>query len=143
MEIDSFEEEFDHSLCLDHLPGITEFYNICHSDENGRFISKCPGSGQGANLSGRVDKAIQDTDGLSGKLTVPEERGPRQGSLADPHEGTKEVDGVRGYDPKTNKPVPGTDAWLEAHGISREVFEQRPYVRFEADQTDPAIVEAY
>lgn len=143
MEIDSFEEEFDHSLCLDHLPGITEFYNVCHSDKDGKFISDCPGSGQGANLSGQVDRAIQDTDGLSGKLTVPEKRGPRQGSLADPHEGTKEVDGVRGYDPKTNKPVPGTDAWLEAHGITREVFEQRPYVRFEADQTDPAIVEAY
>jgi hypothetical protein len=27
------------------------------------------------------------------------------------------------------KPVPGSDEWLGAHGMSREVFEGRPYVR--------------
>lgn len=29
------------------------------------------------------------------------------------------------------KPLPGTDAWLDAHNIAREVFESRPYFRFE------------
>lgn len=27
------------------------------------------------------------------------------------------------------KPVPGSDEWLSAHGMSREVFDNRPYVR--------------
>lgn len=40
------------------------------------------------------------------------------------------------YD-KKGKPVPGTDAWLHAHGISRAVYEDRPYVRFPPGDASP------
>lgn len=33
------------------------------------------------------------------------------------------------------KPNPGSDAWLDAHNISREVFLDRPYFRFEQGDT--------
>lgn len=48
------------------------------------------------------------------------------------------------YD-KKGKPTPGTDAWLHVHGISRDVWNDRPYQRFEEGQsiTDlPASIQA-
>lgn len=86
---------------------------------------------------------LSDRDGFVKDAGTGEvKRGKRGASLVDPHEGTTTIDGVRGYDSK-GKPVPGSDAWLEAHGISRSVFEKRPYVKYEASKTDPALAEAY
>lgn len=116
-----------------HYDPETEFYNQCH-DEDGRFCS-------GGPVTGRT--VVRDSDGIAAKVTVPTKRGKRGASLVDPHEGTIAFDGVRGYDPKTKKPVPGTDAYLEAHGISRDLFEKRPYIKYEARKTDPALLDAY
>ena len=40
------------------------------------------------------------------------------------------------------KPIPGTDEWLGAHGISRSVFEGRPYVRIPRGGPIPSEVTA-
>lgn len=117
-----------------HLDPVTEFYNKCH-DEEGKF---CETEG---GVTGR--SSLPDNDGTGAKTEVPVKRGKHGGSLVDPNEGTTTIDGVRGYDSETGKPVPGSDAWLEAHGISKEIFDSRPYVRFEADRDDPALQEAF
>lgn len=112
----------------------TQFYNQCHSTEDGKF---CSGSVSGSTT-------LRDTDGTPTKgVEIPAKRGKKGASLADPHEGTREIDGVRGYDKRTGKPVPGTDAYLEAHNIPRDIFENRPYVKYEASKTDEALIEAY
>lgn len=38
------------------------------------------------------------------------------------------------YD-KKGKPWPGSNEWLAAHGLTREVFDNRPFIRFEAGST--------
>lgn len=119
-----------------HYDPETQFYNKCHNPEDGKFCS-APGAGKGITVSSRPDP-----DGVPTKGEVPEKRGKRGASLRDPHEGTRTIDGVRGYD-KNGKPVPGTDAYLEAHNISRDLFESRPYIKYEASKTDPALLEAY
>lgn len=118
-----------------HYDPETQFYNQCHSSEDGRFCS------EDGIVSGESE--LRDSDGKSAPVTGPVKRGKLGGSLVDPHEGTVEHDGLKGYHPETGKPVPGTDAWLEAHGLSRELWESRPYVRFEADKKDPALLEAF
>lgn len=155
------------TVCHVHVnsEGILEFYNTCH-DKGGRFCPVAGGKGGGGAAGGKetgkesIKKAaigeavgagvesglssiLSDKDGFvkdAGKGEV--KRGKLGASLVDPHEGTKAIDGVRGYDPK-GKPVPGSDAWLEAHGISQSVFKNRPYVKYEASKTDPALAEAY
>lgn len=118
-----------------HYHPTVELYNKCH-DEGGKFCS-----GPGAGVSGKT--VLRDTDGVPPKIAeVPQKRGKLGGSLVDPHEGTDEFDGIRGYD-KKGKPVPGTDAYLEAHNISRDIFERRPYVKYEASKEDPALLTAY
>lgn len=115
---------------------LIELYNHCH-DGDGRF---CTGPDSGV-ISGRFD--VRDPDGSPEKIdprTV--KRGKLGGSLADPHIGTQEFDGIRGYD-KRGKPVPGTDAYLEAHNISRKIWDERPYIKYEASKTDPALLAAY
>lgn len=115
------------------LDEVVELYNKCH-DEKGRFC-EVPGSfprGSDGFVSGKAEVESGAT----------RKTGPRGGSLVDPHEGTETIDGIRGYD-KKGKPVPGTDAWLEAHGLSKEAFNARPYTKFEADRSDPAIQEAF
>ncbi len=119
-----------------HYDPVTEFYNKCHNPEDGKFCS-APGAGKGITVSFRPDP-----DGTPTPGPVPEKRGKKGASLRDPHEGTRTIDGVRGYD-KNGKPVPGTDAYLEAHNISRDLFESRPYIKYEASKTDPALLEAY
>lgn len=117
-----------------HYDPETQFYNQCHSNADGKFCS-------GGPVSGRAE--LRDSDGRGSPVEGPVKRGPLGGSLVDPHEGTNTFDGLKGYDKKTGKPVPGTNAWLEAHGISKEIFDSRPYVKFEADKTDPALQEAF
>lgn len=123
-----------------HWDPVTEFYNTCHLPEGpggGRF---CSGPDSQARLGGR----LRDPDGVGRRIAPDADipRGPRQSSLIDPNEGTKEFDGLRGYDDK-GKPVPGSDAWLEAHNIAPDIFKNRPYVKFEPVPNEPAIVEAY
>lgn len=146
--------------------GILEFYNTCH-DKGGRF---CPVAGGksysggaggsktkeaakkaikegaaeavGAGVESGLNSILSDKDGFVKDSGGTVKRGKHGASLVDPHEGTKTIDGVKGYDNR-GKPVPGTDAWLEAHGISRSVFESRPYIKYEASKTDPALAEAY
>jgi hypothetical protein len=129
-----------------HWDPFTEFYNSCHGSD-GKF---CPtgGAGRGGGGGGVTGKAtsgktaLHDPDGDIPSGTMSSKRGKMGGSLADPHEGTREIDGIRGYDAK-GKPVPGSDAWLEAHGISKQIFNARPYVKYEADKNDPALKEGY
>lgn len=117
-----------------HYDPETQFYNQCHSDEDGKFCS-------GDTVSGRTD--IRDSDGKPSPVEGPVKRGKLGASLVDPHEGTKEFDGLKGYNKTTGKPVPGSDAYLEAHGIPRELWDSRPYVKFEADKKDAALHEAF
>lgn len=117
-----------------HYDEETQFYNQCHSDADGKFCS-------GGPVSGRAE--LRDSDGKASPIEGPVKRGPHGGSLVNPHDGTNTFDGLKGYDKTTGKPVPGTDAWLEAHGVSRKIFDSRPYVKFEADKTDPALQEAF
>lgn len=132
---------------------ITAFYNTCHGGD-GKFCPT-PGSGVGGKKAGSTgdrgvgkagkavsSKALPDKDGDGSAPKGSVKRGRLGESLADPHDGTRAIDGIRGYDAK-GKPVPGTDAWLEAHGMSREVFNSRPYVKFESSKNDPAILEAF
>lgn len=116
---------------------LIEFYNHCHGDD-GKF---CSGSDSGV-VSGKAD--LRDSDGsILTKVNLGDvPRGKLGGSLRDPHEGTQTVEGIRGYDSK-GKPVPGTDAYLEAHNIPRKAFESRPYVKYEPSKTDEAINQAY
>jgi len=116
-----------------HYDPIGEFYNQCHSTADGKF---CTGA-----TAGRA--TLRDSDGRGTPNEGPVHRGKLGGSLVDPHEGTNTFNGVKGYDKKTGKPVPGTDAWLENHGLSRQIFDSRPYVKFEATKTDPALQEAF
>lgn len=118
------------------VTSLVQFYNQCHGPD-GRF---CSGPGAGSSVVGRT--ALPDRDGDTVVTTGTVKRGKKGGSLVDPHDGTRTVEGIRGYDDR-GKPVPGTDAWLEAHGISRKVFESRPYIKYEADRDDPALIEAY
>jgi hypothetical protein len=133
-------------------PKITEFYNHCHG-KGGKFCSTGGGSGESegssneskgteSGVSGKISSPLKDSDGSGTTEKGSVKRGARGASLVDPSVGTKTIDGVKGYDAK-GKPVPGTDAWLEAHGISRQVFESRPYVKYEADSKDAALKEAY
>lgn len=46
------------------------------------------------------------------------------------------------YDEKKGKPIPGTDAWLHAHGISKNVWNDRPYVRFEEGDSFESLPES-
>lgn len=117
-----------------HLDPVTQFYNQCHSTADGKFCT-------GNSVRGRAD--LRDSDGRAAPVEGPVKHGKLGGSLVDPHEGTATFDGVKGYDKKTGKPVPGTDAWLENHGLSRQIFDSRPYVKFEATKTDPALHEAF
>lgn len=98
-------------------------------------VTKGPTSSKATNV------LIKTIDGVSGQVSQ-EGTGKHGASLIDPHAGTRTIDGVKGYDSK-GKPVAGTDAWLEAHGITRTTFEARPYVKYEANKTDPALIEAY
>lgn len=115
---------------------LIELYNHCHG-EGGKFCSA-----PGGTVSGRA--TVRDSDGeVPNKVDLNSvKRGKLGGSLADPHVGTQTFDGIKGYD-KTGKPVPGTDAYLEAHNIPRLAFESRPYVKYEASKTDPALLTAY
>lgn len=117
-----------------HFDPETQFYNQCHSTADGKFCT-------GNSVRGRTD--LRDSDGRAAPVEGPVKHGKLGGSLVDPHIGTATFDGVKGYDKKTGKPVPGTDAWLENHGLSRELFDSRPYVKFEATKTDPALHEAF
>lgn len=45
------------------------------------------------------------------------------------------------YDAK-GKPIPGTDSWRDAHGISKEVYDARPMKRW-ANSQDPVFDEVY
>lgn len=117
-----------------HYDPETQFYNQCHSTADGKFCT-------GNSVRGKAD--LRDSDGRGTPNEGPIKRGKLGGSLVDPHEGTATFDGVKGYDKKTGKPVPGTDAWLENHGLSKEIFNSRPYVKFEATKTDPALQEAF
>lgn len=54
----------------------------------------------------------------------------------------KTIGGVRGWGPD-GKAIPGTDAWIESHGLARDIFEGRPYVRFQRNREDPAIQAEY
>lgn len=43
---------------------------------------------------------------------------------------------------QNGKPIPSTDAWLDAHGISREVYDTRPMLRWE-NRDDPLFEEHF
>lgn len=120
---------------------IEEFYNTCH-DASGRFCPTPGGKGGAGGVSGK--SKLPDNDGkVSGKsIEGVSKRGKRGASLKDPNEGTRTIDGVPGYDSR-GKPVPGSSAWLEAHGIAPKIFASRPYVQYEASKTDPAVQEAF
>src|ERR1051325_10791488 len=92
------EEVFEPSILS--LINLEEFYNKCH-DEEGKFC-ETPG---GEGITGRSQ--LRDSDATVAKPKKEVKRGKLGASLIDPNEGTKEIDGVRGYDPKTGKPVPG------------------------------------
>lgn len=119
-----------------HFDPETQFYNQCHSEADGKFCS-----GPDSGVSGRT--ILRDSDGSPTKKEVPQKRGKLGASLVDPHENTREVDGIRGYDKKSGKPVPGTDAYLEAHNITPDIFERRPYIKYEASKEDEALNTAF
>lgn len=112
-------------------------------------ITEGPTSSKGTNV------LIKTLEGVSGKTALPDgdgtpsihegaaKRGKHGGSLVDPNAGTKTIDGIAGYNPKSGKPVPGSDAWLESHGISKAIFANRPYVKYEANKDDSALAEGY
>lgn len=125
-----------------HWDPIEQFYNHCHG-KGGKF---CPGhsggSGGGEGSKGTGTKGA----GVSGKASVGSpgavKHGAHGASLLNPNDGTKTIAGVKGYDSK-GKPVAGSDAWLEAHGLTKSTFANRPYVKYEASKTDPALIAAY
>jgi len=96
-------------LTQDQEDLLTEFYNRCHSDTDGKFCEQDDSTG-------------------------PDGRGD---------EGQYAIDGVNGYDRKTGKPVPGSDAWLEAHNIDRKTYASRPYAEYTASKTDPELAAAF
>lgn len=132
-----------------HWDPINEFYNHCHG-KAGKFCPTNGGGGGGGEgkVSGGKGKGVlgkselPDSDGTAPVHTGTVKHGKHGGSLVDPNAGTRTIDGLAGYDSK-GKPVAGSDAWLEAHGISRSVFNSRPYVKYEASKSDPALHEGY
>lgn len=97
--------------------------NPCHNRSDGKFCKGDPGGGGGGEVgkigapasgefSPEVEKAIRDFG------HKPEEYG---------------VD---------LKPIPGTDSWRDAHGISKEVYDARPMKRWE-DKNDPVFDSAF
>lgn len=156
-----------------HYDPVQEFYNQCHGPDGkfcpgtgsgsgggteaktkGKTVSKEPlnskvattskgSSSKGGSSKGVTGKAeLPDEDGAVPITQVPEKRGPKGGSLVDPNDGTRTIAGLAGYDER-GKPVPGSNAWLEAHGVSKEIYASRPYVKYEADRNDPALKEAF
>ena len=89
----------------------------------GQFVPK--GSGGGGGALGDQEPG-SGTSGFSGK---PDSAVHSSSRAEREHSYTSEQFDAKG------KPVPGSDAWFGAHGISKSVYDNRPYQRFEPGST--------
>lgn len=96
-------------------------------DEKGRFTTG--GSGGGRGTGGSIHRAASP-------IPEPGEFNPEVEKAIRAF-GHKPED----YDAK-GKPIPGTDSWRDAHGISKQVWDTRPMTRW-TDSKDPLFDEVY
>lgn len=122
--------QLEEKLAAVKASGIFEFGNPTHcgpGKSGGRFTDK-EGTSCESGISPTSTKAEGASIGAEDKIP----QGPFPPSE---------------YDEKKGKPIPGTQAWLHAHGISPAVWKDRPYVRFEEgdsfDSLDPEIQKLY
>ena len=102
---------------------IHEFFNECHAPDDGQFCSGSSSGGVGGDAEG-------------------EEEGGSKGLTEEQREDIKKAGHkVEDYD-ASGKPIPGSDSWLDAHGIERKVYEGRPNARWK-NSKDPVFDEVY
>lgn len=137
-ELVKTSKELTASISLVPLEGCREsFYN--HNHGKGGLFTSGPGSTAG------VAKIIRKADANDENASENVNGSQVKGHIGEPPHGhfTPEIEkAIRdvGHKPEdydqAGKPIPGTDSWRDAHGISKKIYETRPMARWSSSK-DP------